>query len=511
MGPGPTTLSPSMVRGGIAGEEPRKRRSCCHVRVARLVSWATLPAHPAPGVRGHPVVVPDRVDGDSAGGPGHGTQQRGVEEEGDERHHLSYGHGFAPGPGRNGPRVMGNQRGDEGDGCHDVTQQYRQDLVELQLAGECDDTESTSHEELVGDGVDHRSQSGAAEPPGQRSVEEIGEGGAHQYYQTPGGTGYQHERNGQRDPEKTDDIRRRPPQSALLGLPTRTSFGHAAPLTERERTRYSGPSSGPAPSCDPYSPMMLDTAVIPCGGLGTRLHPITRWLPKEVLPVGLKPVLYWTLDEAADAGLLRAIIITNPHKPMLEAVARNYPGPLELEFVPQDHPRGLGDALLRARDPLAGSPFLALLPDNLFQGPNPTAAVLATFRSTGLATVLLAEIGQKDAGTKGATGRAAVRQGSDGTLRVVGIADKGAGRFDTAGAHAAVTPVGRMAFRGDVLEEFEEVGRTLPSGAELDDVPVMQRLARREALAGVISQARFFDVGVPEGYREAVAASPARA
>jgi UTP-glucose-1-phosphate uridylyltransferase len=256
--------------------------------------------------------------------------------------------------------------------------------------------------------------------------------------------------------------------------------------------------------------MMLDTAVIPCGGLGTRLHPITRWLPKEVLPVGLKPVLYWTLDEVADAGLLRAIIITNPHKPMLEAVARNYPGPLELEFVPQDHPRGLGDALLRARDHLAGSPFLAVLPDNLFHGPNPAAAVLATFRATNLATVLLAEIERKDAGSKGATGRAAVRKGSDGVLRVTVVADKGSGRFDTAGAEAAVTPIGRMAFGGGVLDEFEEVGRGLPPGAELDDVPVLQRLARREALAGVINPARFFDVGVPEGYRDAVAASPAR-
>jgi UTP--glucose-1-phosphate uridylyltransferase len=256
--------------------------------------------------------------------------------------------------------------------------------------------------------------------------------------------------------------------------------------------------------------MILDTAVIPCGGLGTRLQPITRWLPKEVLPVGLKPVLYWTLDETADAGLLRAIIITNPHKPMLEAVARNYPGPLELEFVPQDHPRGLGDALLRAKDYLAGSPFIAVPPDNLFHGPNPTAAVLATFKSTGLATVLLAEIERKEAGSKGATGRAAVRQGKDGVLRVTAIADKGAGRFDTAGAEAAVTPIGRMAFKGSVLQEFEEVGRGLPQGAELDDVPVLQRLARREALAGVISPARFFDVGVPEGYREAVAASPPR-
>lgn len=257
--------------------------------------------------------------------------------------------------------------------------------------------------------------------------------------------------------------------------------------------------------------MMLDTAVIPCGGLGTRLHPITRWLPKEMLPVGLKPVLYWTLDEAAGAGLLRAIIITNPYKPMLEVVARNYQGPLELEFVAQDHPRGLGDAFLRARDHLAGSAFLALLPDNLFQGPNPTAAVIATYRLTGLATVLLAEIQRKDAASKGATGRASVSRARDGTLRVTEVADKGAGRFDTAGDAVALTPIGRMAFSGDVLAEFDEVGRGLAPGTELDDVPVLQRLAQREALAGVISPARFFDVGIPEGYREAVATSPARA
>jgi len=147
----------------------------------------------------------------------------------------------------------------------------------------------------------------------------------------------------------------------------------------------------------------------------------------------------------------------------------------------------------------------------VFHGSNPTTAVLATYRTTGMATVLLAEIERNDAGSKGATGRAAVRKAPDGTLRVVDVADKGAGRFDTAGKEVAVTPIGRMAFPGNVLAEFEEVGRGLGRGAELDDVPVLQRLARREALAGVISAARFFDVGIPEGYRGAVAASPAQA
>ncbi len=257
--------------------------------------------------------------------------------------------------------------------------------------------------------------------------------------------------------------------------------------------------------------MILDTAIIPCGGLGTRLHPITRWLPKEVLPVALRPLLYWALDEAADAGLMRAIVVTNPHKPILETVARTYPGPLELEFVPQDHPRGLGDAMLRARDQLAGSPFLALLPDNLFSGQNPSAAVLAAFRTTGLTTVLLAEVTANQAKSKGATGRAAVQKGSDGFLRVTEVADKGTGRFSPAMDGSTMTPIGRVAFPGEVLEEFEEVGRTLPPGTELDDVPVLQRLAARGALAGVINPARFYDVGVPEGYREAVAAFGPRA
>jgi UTP-glucose-1-phosphate uridylyltransferase len=62
---------------------------------------------------------------------------------------------------------------------------------------------------------------------------------------------------------------------------------------------------------------------------------------------------------------------------------------------------------------------------------------------------------------------------------------------------------------GDVFAEFDDLARSLPSGAELDDVPVLQRLARRGALVGVRCDAEFYDVGVPEGYRQAVAAFPA--
>ena len=254
-----------------------------------------------------------------------------------------------------------------------------------------------------------------------------------------------------------------------------------------------------------------DTAIIPCGGLGTRMRPMTHWIPKELLPVALTPLLHWTLAEAADAGLRRAIVVTNPAKPILGEVAQDFVSPsgLEVVLVSQDRPGGLGDALMRARSLVGDEPFAVVLPDNLFRGPNQTAAVLNAWDRYATATVLIAEVTAGDAHAKGATGRARVRAAADGSLRVVDIADKGRGQFDTGGGDSAATPIGRFVLPADVFREFEEFERSLPPGAELDDVPVLQRLARREALVGVRCDAEFFDVGIPEGYRQAVAAFPA--
>ena len=256
--------------------------------------------------------------------------------------------------------------------------------------------------------------------------------------------------------------------------------------------------------------MALDTAVIPCGGLGRRLRPITNWVPKEMLPVGLKPALYWALDEAASAGLLRVILVVTPHKPVIEAAARQYQGPLELEFVTQTAFRGLGDAILSARDALAGSPFLLLQPDQLFDGPNPTAAVLAAHRASRRTTIALVEIGPVEAARTGAFGRAMTRA-QDGGLRVESLESRGSslGRFAVEG-DPVLAPTGRVAYTSDVFSDFDAVAASVPPGAEIDDRPVLQRLAARGALEGVVVPARLFDLGVPEGYRDAVSRWPAR-
>lgn len=256
---------------------------------------------------------------------------------------------------------------------------------------------------------------------------------------------------------------------------------------------------------------MLDTAVIACGGLGTRLQPITRWFPKELLPVGLRPVLYWALDEIADAGLQRAILITSPLKPALEAAARTYPGPLELEFVPQRRPRGLGDAFLQARDHLAGAPFAALLPEFLFRGANPTRSVIDLHQRSGNAVALVTGDEESPAAVRGGALPAIVHETGTG-LQVTDVAGGPAqppGGQQPGGLRAWL--LGRYVFPGDVFPELEAAAGAAPPGAEVDGLVVLQGLARRGQLAGVRTPAHWYAVGLPDGYRSAVADFPARA
>ena len=200
-----------------------------------------------------------------------------------------------------------------------------------------------------------------------------------------------------------------------------------------------------------------------------------------------------------------------PHKPVIEAAARQYQGPLELEFVQQTAFRGLGDAILSARDALAGSPFLLLQPDQLFEWRTPTAAVLAAHRVSRRTTVALVEIGKAESARTGALGRAVTRTDADGHLQVASLDARGSslGRFSVE-AEPVLAPTGRVAYPSDVFSDFDAVAASVPPGAEVDDRPVLQRIAARRALEGVIVPAKLFDLGVPEGYRDAVSRWPAR-
>ncbi len=225
-------------------------------------------------------------------------------------------------------------------------------------------------------------------------------------------------------------------------------------------------------------------------------------LPKELLPVAGKPLLQWTLEEAAAAGIEHAVVVTSPDKPQIAEFLTTRPRHgLTASLVVQPHPRGLGDAITCARAAAEGDEVAVLLPDNWF-GPAAAAimAVLDAHRRTRLPCVLIAEIPATGAAGRGAVGRARCRPRSDGLWDVLAVATK------APAAPSTLTPIGRWVFGPDVFDRFERLRARLASGAELDDVPLLQELATEGRLVGVPLAGPFFDVGLPDGYRDALAA-----
>ena len=86
-------------------------------------------------------------------------------------------------------------------------------------------------------------------------------------------------------------------------------------------------------------------AIIPAAGLGTRFLPVTRVVPKEMLPIGAKPALELIVDEARAAGADEIVIVISEGK---ELIRKYFEGAPDIRFVYQKEQKGLGHAVLQA-------------------------------------------------------------------------------------------------------------------------------------------------------------------
>ncbi|PZA11502.1 UTP--glucose-1-phosphate uridylyltransferase [Rhodopseudomonas palustris] len=134
--------------------------------------------------------------------------------------------------------------------------------------------------------------------------------------------------------------------------------------------------------------MKIRKAVFPVAGLGTRVLPATKAMPKEMLTIVDKPLIQYVVDEAREAGIEHFVFVTGRNKGMIEdhfdrqfeldmtlkgrnktaeieILARDQPEAGAMSFTRQQAPHGLGHAVWCARDIVGNEPFAVVLPDEL--------------------------------------------------------------------------------------------------------------------------------------------------
>ncbi len=243
----------------------------------------------------------------------------------------------------------------------------------------------------------------------------------------------------------------------------------------------------------------LRKAVLPVVGLGTRVLPATKSIPKEMLPVFDRPAIQYVVDEAIAAGIEHFVFVTGRNKgaiedyfdrsyeleatlqdkgktEILEILSRTRAAPGSMSFVRQQAPLGLGHAIWCARDIIGDEPFAILLPDVLVRAePSCLAQMIAAYQDTGGNIIAVEQVAPADVDKYGVIDPLE-RQGN--RIRMRGMVEKPP--VDKAPSNLAIT--GRYILQGSIFQYLED--QADGAGGEIQLTDAMARLMQHQDFHG---------------------------
>ncbi len=255
--------------------------------------------------------------------------------------------------------------------------------------------------------------------------------------------------------------------------------------------------------------MKIKKAIIPAAGLGTRVLPASKAIPKEMLPIVDKPAIQYIVEEAVKAGITDILIITNRGKgpiedhfdhnvelegmlklkgkdDILESVER-VANLANIYFIRQKETKGLGDAVLRAKEFVGNDPFAVLYGDDVIIGEIPAIGELCEAYE---------KYGKNVVGIKEVTDEQVVKYCS---LKVEKLEDT---VFDVSDMiekpkleekFSNYSILGRCVLDSRIFEILEKT--PLGVGGELQLTDAMKTIARDEGMTGVVFSGTRHDMG----------------
>lgn len=268
---------------------------------------------------------------------------------------------------------------------------------------------------------------------------------------------------------------------------------------------------------------LVKKAVIPVAGLGTRMLPATKAIPKEMLPIVDKPMIQYIVEECALAGINEIVLVTHSSKnaienhfdtcfeletilekrvkrQMLDEVQNICPKTVTIMHVRQGYAKGLGHAIQCAYPVVGDAPFAVVLPDVLvdYAHYNPQqdnlAAMINRFEASGCSQVMVEEVAANQVENYGIVnlGGKTIKAGEP--LAIQSMVEKPS--IEAAPSNLAI--VGRYVFSANIWQCFSKV--PLGVGDEIQLTDAIAMLMQNEAVEASLITGRSHDCGSKRGY-----------
>jgi len=259
-------------------------------------------------------------------------------------------------------------------------------------------------------------------------------------------------------------------------------------------------------------------AIFPAAGLGTRFLPATKAQPKEMLPLVDKPIIQYGVEEAVASGVDHIIIVTGRGKNAIEdhfdvsielesfleargkldqlAEIRKISSLINVAYVRQGEPLGLGHAVLVTRDLMGNEPFAVILADDVVDAEPPALAqMIDVFNEVDGPVIMVERVPRDQISSYGVIAFEPVREG---VYRITDLVEKP----PVAQAPSDLAIIGRYILTPDIFDALEETARDRVGEIQLTN-GLKRLLAKRPLYACEVTGVRH-DTGNKLGFLKAV-------